>query len=397
MNFSRIVTIVTLCSLSGVSFVGGFLGIFSSHSNNPSPPDDDKDATKPDPKTQKAKLKSQTAIATPEKLPNQQPHKAKKQQPSKGTAQKRTTQKLAKLPLTSSLSLPSTMEGNQKSQRQRSSSNPVWNRTKFTRSTGAIAAPETISSTQSVSARQEQPSTDATLAFMVPLKDIEGHWAQYYIENLASRGVVHGFPDGSFRPNQQITPSEFATITRNAFQGSSAAPTYYDLQFHTSEGVATRADAAAYVYQVLSKSEPALSVTRVEVNGEVAHPGAYSLAAASDPRLGRGNNFPTVSRAIQQAGGSLASADLRQVEVHRLTEMGTKRVIKVDIQKMRQTGDRTQDLVLQQDDKLVIPTAVSKAQPAISSPEKLSKFSKPTQPTPQPLKAESQLLEINTN
>ncbi|MGA7932648.1 MAG: S-layer homology domain-containing protein [Kovacikia sp.] len=367
MNFSKVVTIVTLWALSGASFVGAFLGIFNSQSNRPDSPTDDKNAAKPDPKTQKAKPTTQPAIATPEKLLNQQLASKPKPQNSAQAAQKsaRTASRPAYFQ-TSRASVKQDLP----TARAASEQEPLP--TNSTRSTGAIAAPEAISSAQSISAKQREQSADASQAFTVPLTDIDKHSAQYYIESLAAKGIIRGFPDGSFRPNQQITPSEFAIMTRNAFQNSSTAPTYYDLQFHTTDGIATRADAAAYIYQILSKSEPALIVTQVEVQGEVVRPGSYSLAAASDTRLGKGNDFPTVTRAIQQAGGTLAAADLHQVEIHRITEMGSKRVIKVDLSKIFQTGDRTQDLVLQQNDQLVIPSAVSTIQPAIALPEKLS-------------------------
>jgi hypothetical protein len=397
MNFSRIVTIVTLCSLSGVSFVAGLLGVFHTQSNNPSPPDGDKDATKPDQKNQKPKPKPQTAIATPEKLPHQLANKAQNQA-KKQRISKAVAQKLAKPPFSLTESLPNVIDVNQDPSNAKSAADSEEFQARSTRSTGAIAAPETISSAQSANSRQSDPATDASLAFMVPLRDIQGHWAQYYIEDLAAKGIIQGFPDRRFRPNQPVTPTEFATMAQNAFQDSSyQRPSYQELQARSSSGTATRADAAAFIHRVLSKSEPALIVTKVDVDGEVVRPGSYSLAAASDARLGKGNDFPTVSRAIQQAGGSLTSADLHQVEIHRTTEMGAKRVIKVDVSKMIETGDRTQDLVLQQDDKLVIPTAVSKVRPAIAPPEKLSTYPNSVQPTPQSLKPETQLLELDSN
>ncbi|HAG79691.1 MAG TPA: hypothetical protein DCL61_00670, partial [Cyanobacteria bacterium UBA12227] len=32
--------------------------------------------------------------------------------------------------------------------------------------------------------------------------DIETHWARSFIEGLAGQGIISGFPDGNFRPNQ---------------------------------------------------------------------------------------------------------------------------------------------------------------------------------------------------
>lgn len=43
------------------------------------------------------------------------------------------------------------------------------------------------------------------------------YWAAPFIQELAQRGVIAGFPDGSFRPDQPVTRSEFAAMIRKAF------------------------------------------------------------------------------------------------------------------------------------------------------------------------------------
>ena len=43
-------------------------------------------------------------------------------------------------------------------------------------------------------------------------QDVIGHWAQDYIRELMERQAVSGYPDGTFRPNANITRAEFATI-----------------------------------------------------------------------------------------------------------------------------------------------------------------------------------------
>jgi len=42
--------------------------------------------------------------------------------------------------------------------------------------------------------------------------DIEGHWAQAAIENAYSVGLLTGYPDGAFRPDQEITRAEAIAI-----------------------------------------------------------------------------------------------------------------------------------------------------------------------------------------
>lgn len=47
--------------------------------------------------------------------------------------------------------------------------------------------------------------------------DTAGHWARAEIASLAKRGVISGFPDGSFRPEQAVTRGEFAKLAVCAF------------------------------------------------------------------------------------------------------------------------------------------------------------------------------------
>lgn len=42
--------------------------------------------------------------------------------------------------------------------------------------------------------------------------DIDGHWAREYINSAASIGLIFGYPDGTFRPNNNITRAETVSI-----------------------------------------------------------------------------------------------------------------------------------------------------------------------------------------
>ncbi len=47
--------------------------------------------------------------------------------------------------------------------------------------------------------------------------DTPGNWAQAYIQALAVKKVITGFPDGSFKPNDPVTRAQFAVIVSKAF------------------------------------------------------------------------------------------------------------------------------------------------------------------------------------
>ncbi|SMH30398.1 MULTISPECIES: SLBB domain-containing protein [Cyanophyceae] len=91
----------------------------------------------------------------------------------------------------------------------------------------------------------------------------------------------------------------------------------------------------------------------IGVVGEVFRPGIYRLTG------GESQTNPTVSQAIREAGGIKPSADIRQIQVRRLTRSGTPQTIDIDFWELFQSGDLTQDLALQQGDTISIATAAA--------------------------------------
>ncbi|MEO0457604.1 MAG: family 10 glycosylhydrolase [Cyanobacteria bacterium P01_A01_bin.114] len=56
------------------------------------------------------------------------------------------------------------------------------------------------------------------------MKDIQNHWAQACIESLVEQGLIAGYPDGTFRPEQRVTRAEFATLLIKAFPRAASRP-----------------------------------------------------------------------------------------------------------------------------------------------------------------------------
>jgi polysaccharide biosynthesis/export protein len=101
----------------------------------------------------------------------------------------------------------------------------------------------------------------------------------------------------------------------------------------------------------------------IAVVGEVNRPGTYVLANARPAAPAGAVNLPsgvrpTVTQALQQAGGITQIADIRGIEVRRKTNAGQVKKIALDLSKLLE-GDISQDLILQQNDTIVIPTATS--------------------------------------
>ncbi len=104
---------------------------------------------------------------------------------------------------------------------------------------------------------------------------------------------------------------------------------------------------------------------RVAIAGEVNNPGSYSIPISGESVTGvrtseaGATQFPTVTRAIQTAGGITRLADVRQIQVRRLQRSGSEQVINVNLWEFIQTGDLRRDLILRDGDTIVIPTVSS--------------------------------------
>jgi len=115
----------------------------------------------------------------------------------------------------------------------------------------------------------------------------------------------------------------------------------------------------------------------IAVVGEVTRPGTYTLAkevpsrvqeneigansglfATNETPAGGDNLVPqTVTKAIKMAGGITPIADIRLIQVRRLTRAGTEQIINVNLWQLLEAGDVSQDLALQQGDTVIVPKA----------------------------------------
>ncbi len=60
------------------------------------------------------------------------------------------------------------------------------------------------------------PATPATNQ-VAQASDVAGNWAEPFIRVLVDKGIIAGYPDGTFRPDQPITRAEFAALLNKAF------------------------------------------------------------------------------------------------------------------------------------------------------------------------------------
>ncbi|PKM94700.1 MAG: hypothetical protein CVU84_09300 [Firmicutes bacterium HGW-Firmicutes-1] len=60
-----------------------------------------------------------------------------------------------------------------------------------------------------------------------PVNDYASHWASETIKSSLESGITKGYPDGSFKPDEAITRAEFFSLVNNAFNYTSASMTTY--------------------------------------------------------------------------------------------------------------------------------------------------------------------------
>lgn len=100
----------------------------------------------------------------------------------------------------------------------------------------------------------------------------------------------------------------------------------------------------------------------VAIVGEVNRPGTYTVGAGGGGGTTGGGGIiglTTVTRAIQTAGGITPLADIRQVEVRRQRKDGSQQLIALDLWQLLESGEMSNDIILQQGDTIVVPTATS--------------------------------------
>ena len=64
-----------------------------------------------------------------------------------------------------------------------------------------------------------------------PVDDITGHWAEKDIRWCIEHGLMKGYPDGSFKPDQPVTRAELAAVLKRF--SDFAAQIAYDIARHT--------------------------------------------------------------------------------------------------------------------------------------------------------------------
>lgn len=116
------------------------------------------------------------------------------------------------------------------------------------------------------------------------LKDITNHWAGERINNLVAQGAIKGYPDGTFQPDATITRAEFTTVVVKAFNlTNSNGKVFTDTSGHWAKDYIATATAAGivggYNDNVFGPNDP---VTREQMAAMVVKAANLTVAAAEN-------------------------------------------------------------------------------------------------------------------
>ncbi|MCC5625003.1 S-layer homology domain-containing protein [Nostoc sp. CHAB 5715] len=143
------------------------------------------------------------------------------------------------------------------------------------------------------------------------------YWAAQFIQQLSGRGVIAGFPDGSFRPEEAVTRAQFAAMVNKAFQkpAQRQAINFADVP---SNYWASGAIGQAYTIGFLSgypgnRFEPNQAIPRQQVLVSLANGLEYSPSGNTESTL---QYFNDASNIASYARSPIAAATEKQIVVN---------------------------------------------------------------------------------
>lgn len=127
------------------------------------------------------------------------------------------------------------------------------------------------------------PGQPAQPSITMKLRDIKGHWAEEEIQAMYGKGVLHGYKDGTFRPNGRITRAEF---TKAIVDGFALAPmpgtVFADTQGHWAKDAIATASAHGVIDGIGgNKFAPDDPISRQEIALILVNAGKFSKMSIS--------------------------------------------------------------------------------------------------------------------
>ncbi len=177
-----------------------------------------------------------------------------------------------------------------------------------------VCEPVTYPSQEKVTKVGCSPLSLAQTAFSDVSSD---YWAAQFIQQLSQRGVIAGFPDGTFRPEEPVTRAQFAAMIDKAFQKAQQrqAINFTDVP---SNYWASSAIQEAYAISFLSgypgnRFEPNQAIPREQVLVSLANGLGYTPGGNTKSTL---QYFNDASNIASYARSPIAAATEKQIVVN---------------------------------------------------------------------------------
>ncbi|WP_308637869.1 immunoglobulin-like domain-containing protein [Paenibacillus silvisoli] len=152
------------------------------------------------------------------------------------------------------------------------------------------------------------------------LSDITGHWAEASIKQAVSNGIVKGYQDGTFKPGKTVTRAEFAVMLMNALkpEGNGAALTFTDkaeIGAWAQKAVAQAVQAGIITGYADGSFGPNEEITRAEMAAMIAKAMGKSTEGAGATGFADDKDIPAWAKAgvafVKQAGVMQGKGDNR--------------------------------------------------------------------------------------
>jgi len=120
----------------------------------------------------------------------------------------------------------------------------------------------------------------------VNFSDINNHWSKATVTRAANDGVAKGYPDGTFRPDEQVNESQFLALLIRTFAGIiDGTPWYQPYYDFAGDNNYPVSDKPEYIINRLKVAEIVAGTQGVNLNGNqaVAYLLAKGLAKGCDP------------------------------------------------------------------------------------------------------------------
>ncbi|GAA0136305.1 hypothetical protein YSY43_31460 [Paenibacillus sp. YSY-4.3] len=154
----------------------------------------------------------------------------------------------------------------------------------------------------------------------ITLTDTAGHWAEAHIQEAVARGIVNGYPDGSFKPNGAVTRAEFAVMLTKGLKLNEREEAASELNFSDRDNIrpwAQNALALALQAGIISGYEdgsfrPSREVSRAEMMSMLARAAGLKPTAGAVTGFADDKDIPAWAKgavAAMQEQGLIAGRD----------------------------------------------------------------------------------------